>query len=65
MSGTVTVTNASVGAPVAVSASDGSLPNGLSVLSAAVGSPGVVTVQVCAVAATTPAAKSYNVRVLQ
>ena len=63
--GAVTVANSAVGAPVAVSASDGSLPGGLSVLSAAVTAPGTVTVQVCAVAAETPVAKTYNVRVLQ
>ncbi len=63
--GTVAVASAAVGAPVAVSASDGSLPGAVSLLSAAVTSPGTVTVQVCAVAAGTPAAKTYNVRVLQ
>ena len=64
-SGTVTVASATVGAPVAVSATDGSLPSGLSVLSAAVTSAGTVTVQICAAGPTTPAAKTYNVRVLQ
>ena len=64
-SGNAAVTNATVGAPVAVSAADGSLPSGLSVLSAAVTTPGSVTVQICAISATTPAAKAYNVRVLQ
>ena len=63
--GSVSVTNASLGVPVAVSAVDGTLPSGTTVLSAAVTAPGTVTVQVCAVAATTPAAKAYNVRVLQ
>lgn len=64
-SGTVPVANAAVGAPVAVSASDGSLPSGLILLSAAVSGPGTVTVQLCAVGPMTPAAKTYNVRVLQ
>ncbi len=64
-SGTVAVTGATVGAPVAVSASDGSLPSGLTMLSAAVTSAGTVSVQVCAVSAVTPKAISYNVRVLQ
>ncbi len=64
-SGTLPVAGATVGAPVAVSASDGSLPSGTTMLSAAVTSAGTVTVQVCAVGATTPAAKTYNVRVLQ
>lgn len=61
----VAVASAAVGAPVAVSASDGSLPSGLSILSAAVTGPGTVTVQLCAVGAMTPVAKTYNVRVLQ
>jgi len=62
-SGTVSVTNALPGYPVAVSSDDGSLPSPLAVLSAAVTSTGTVTVQVCAIAAVTPAAKSYNVTV--
>lgn len=64
-SGGVPVANATVGAPVAVSASDGTLPNGTSLLSAGVTAPGIVTVQVCAVGPMTPTAKTYNVRVLQ
>ena len=64
-SGSVGVANARVGAPVAVSSSDGSLPNALSILSAAVSAAGSVTVQVCAVGPMTPAAKTYNVRVMQ
>ncbi len=63
--GSVGVANARVGAPVAVSASDGSLPSGLTILSAAVSTAGSVAVQVCAVGPTTPTAKTYNVRVLQ
>lgn len=64
-SGSIAIVNAIVGAPVAVSASDGSLPNGLSLLSAAVTAPGIVAVQLCAAGPTTPVAKTYNVRVLQ
>gem|GEM_PF-3301534 len=59
--GTANVTGAAVGHPVAVSASDGSLPNSLIILSAAVASANTVTVQLCAVAAITPAANTYNV----
>ena len=65
VTGGVAVAGATPGTPVAVSASDGSLPNALTMLSAAVTSPGSVTVQVCAAAAVTPAAVAYNVRVLQ
>ena len=65
VSSSVAVSGATQGTPVAVSASDGSLPSGLTLVSAAVTAPGKVTVQVCAVAAMTPAAVSYNVRVLQ
>ncbi len=64
-SGTVAVSGATPGVPVAVSARDGSLPSGTTLLSAAVTSAGTVTVQVCAVSAVTPTAKAYNVRVLQ
>jgi hypothetical protein len=46
---------------VAVSASDGSLPNGLIILSAAVTSSNTVTVQLCATASVTPVANTYNV----
>ena len=63
--GTVTVNGAAVGTPVVVSASDGSLPSGLVMLRAAVTGANTVTVQVCAVGAVTPAAESYNVRVVQ
>jgi len=64
-SGSIAIANAAIGEPVAVSASDGSLPSGSSVLSAAVTAAGTVTVQICAVGSMTPAAKTYNVRVLQ
>ena len=60
-SGTASVTGAVVGHPVSVSASDGSLPSGLIVLSAAVTTSNVVTVQLCAVASVTPVSNTYNV----
>jgi hypothetical protein len=60
-SGTVAAAGATVGHPVAVSASDGSLPDPLVILSAAVTSANTVTVQLCAVASVTPTAKTYNV----
>jgi hypothetical protein len=60
-SGTATVTGATVGHPVLVSASNGSLPNGRTILSAAVTAPGTVTVQLCATARYTPTANTYNV----
>ena len=59
--GTAAVTGAAVGHPVSVSASNGSLPNGMIVLSAAVTSANVVTVQLCAIADVTPPANTYNV----
>lgn len=61
---TGTVTGAVVGSPVAVSASDGSLPNVLIVLSASVTSTNTVTVQLATIAAVTPPAKTYKVVVL-
>ncbi len=64
-SGTASVAGAAVGTPVLVSASDGSLPSGLTLLSAAVTAANTVSVQVCAVSAMTPAAVSYTVRVVQ
>lgn len=60
-SGTATVSGAVVGHPVYVSASDGTLPNALATLSASVTSANTVTVQICAIALVTPAAKTYNV----
>ena len=65
VTGTAAVTGAAAGTPVDVSASDGSLPSGLVMLRAAVTSTNTVTVQVCALNAVTPAAVSYNVRVVQ
>ncbi len=59
--GTAAVSGATVGHPVAVSASDGSLPNGVIILSAAVTASNTVTVQLCAVADVTPVSKTYNV----
>jgi hypothetical protein len=64
VSGTVTLTGAVVGQKVAVSASDGSLPNPLIVLSAAVTAANTVTVQLAAIATVTPTAKTYNVTVI-
>ncbi len=63
--GSTMVNGAAAGTPVEVSASDGSLPSGLVMLRAAVTATNTVTVQVCAVGAVTPAAVSYNVRVVQ
>lgn len=62
--GTATVAGAVVGQPVAVSASDGTAPNALISLSASVTSTNTVTVQLTALAAVTPTAKTYNVAVL-
>ena len=59
--GTVAVAGATVGHPVSVSASDGSLPNGLIILSAAVTTSNTVTVQLCATASVTPPTNTYNV----
>ena len=59
--GAVTVTGATVGHPASVSASDGSLPDNAIMLRAAVTTSNTVTVQLCAIAAVTPAAKTYNV----
>jgi len=64
--GTATVAGAAVGTPVAVSAADGTNIPGLGVaVSAMVTSSNTVTVSVCALVALTPAAKAYNVRVIQ
>ncbi len=59
--GTATVPGATVGHPVSVSASDGTLPSGLIILRAAVTSPSMVTVQLCGIASVTPAPNTYNV----
>jgi hypothetical protein len=68
VTGTATVTgvgagNFPIGSPVAVAASDGSLPNGLVTLSAAATATNTVTVSICAIAAVTPSSKTYNVSV--
>ena len=68
VTGTATVTgvgsgNFPIGSPVAVAASDGSLPNGLVTLAGAATATNTVTVSVCAIAAVTPAAKTYSVSV--
>ncbi|HVP55913.1 MAG TPA: hypothetical protein VMU45_13055, partial [Candidatus Eisenbacteria bacterium] len=60
-SGTASVVGAVVGHPVSVSASDGSLPNGFIILSAAVTSANTVTVQLCATGDVTPPTNTYNV----
>lgn len=63
-SGTATVTGATVGEPISQpTASDGSLQSGLVTVSGNVTATNTVTVQVCAIAAVTPAAKTYNVAV--
>lgn len=59
--GTASVTGAVVGHTVGVSTSDGTAYNGLTDVSATVTSTNTVTVSVCAIAAVTPAAKTYNV----
>ncbi|MFZ1133869.1 MAG: hypothetical protein WAN69_02910 [Candidatus Korobacteraceae bacterium] len=59
--GTAAVAGSVVGHPVSVSASDGSLPNGLIILSAAVTSSNTVTVQLCATGSVTPTANTYTV----
>jgi hypothetical protein len=59
--GTATVSGATVGHPVAVSAADGTLPSPLVILSAAVTGTDTITVQLCAVADVTPSANTYNV----
>ena len=59
--GAATVNGATVGHPVSVTASDGSLPDGAIMLRAAVTTSNTVTVQLCAIADVTPAAKAYNV----
>jgi hypothetical protein len=61
LTGTASVTGAAVGHPVSVSASDGSLPNPLIILSASVTSSNTVTVQMCAVANVSTTAIAYNV----
>lgn len=63
--GSVTIAGAVVGSPVIVSASDGSLPEPTSVLSASVTTTDGVQVQVCVTANATPTAKTYNVSVIE
>ncbi|WP_263418454.1 hypothetical protein [Terriglobus albidus] len=62
--GNASVPGAVPGQPVAVSATDGSLPQPMILLSAAVVAADTVKVQLCAVTAMTPPAKAYNVRVI-
>lgn len=62
--GNASVPGAVPGQPVAVSATDGSLPSPMILLSAAVVAADTVKVQLCAITAMTPPAKAYNVRVI-
>lgn len=63
-SGTASITGAAVGQRVSQpTPSDGTLPSGLVTVSGNVTATNTVTVQVCAIAAVTPAAKTYNVAV--
>jgi hypothetical protein len=63
--GTISVTGATPGQPVAISASDGTNIAALGAyVHADVTSANTVTVSVCAIVALTPPNKSYNVRVL-
>lgn len=64
ISGKAPVPGAVIGEPVLVSATDGSLPSGRTILSAAVTAKDTVTVQICGVAPVTPAVKKYNVHVV-
>lgn len=59
--GTATVTGAVVGHTVGVSTSDGTSYNGLTSVSATVTATNTVTVNICAIAAVTPSAKTYNI----
>jgi hypothetical protein len=64
-SGTATVTGATVGMPAIATPSDGTnIPALGTSISATVTATNTVTVNVCALLALTPAAKSYSVRVL-
>lgn len=63
--GTASVPGASPGMPVAASTSDGSAISGLATVYASVTASNTVTIQLCAIAAVTPAAKTWNVRVIQ
>lgn len=59
--GTATITGAVVGHTVGVSTSDGTAYNGLTDVSATVTATNTVTVNICAIAAVTPTALTYNV----
>jgi hypothetical protein len=63
-SGTATIAGATVGQVVLASASDGTVLGGSFQVQASVTSSNTVTVNVCAVLAGTPSAKTYNVRVI-
>jgi len=63
--GTVSITGATPGMPVVVSASDGTnIPVLGADISGTVTSSGTVTVSVCAIVSLTPTSKTYNVRVI-
>lgn len=62
--GTARVPGALVGTPVAIAATDGSLPGGVNKVDAAVTAPNLVSVEVCAIAPNTPPRRIYQVRVL-
>lgn len=64
-SGTVAVTGATTSMAVVVSPAGGTSPGTGFIWHGYVSSSGTVTVQVCAVVAGTPAAATYNVRVIQ
>jgi hypothetical protein len=64
-SGTVMVTGATTSMAVVVSPAGGAGPGSGFVWKGYVSSAGTVTVQVCAIAAATPTATTYNVRVIQ
>lgn len=61
----VSITGATPGLPVAVSTTDGTLPDPAIMLRASVTATDTVTVQICAISMVTPVAKQYNVRVIR
>lgn len=63
-SGTLSITGATTSMTVTVSPATGNAPGSGFVWQGYVNAPGSVTVQLCAITAGTPAATSYNVRVL-
>lgn len=63
-SGTASVTGAAIGQVCSANASDGTLPPVGIIIDCAVTGTGIVTVRLSAAIAGTPAAKTYNVRLL-